>query len=141
MTERGAGDEIARFAALSTSGDYRDRVAAVVGLAQFAEVPAVRKQLQQLVLDPEDTAVTEAGARALMARVDEPGLRVLSAALQEADDNHADWIEAGIADALGESVEIREWALTTAAQFSTVLQEPASDPTRLVAVLRQAGRA
>lgn len=140
MSTPDASDEMARLAQLATSRDYRDRVAAVVGLANFAHRQEAGRQLRQLVLDTENTAVTEAGARALMARGDEPGLRVLSDALEEADDNQIDWIEAGIADSLGESVETREWALATAAQLEDAAT-PANGRTRLLAVLRHAGKA
>lgn len=98
-----AEGELAELVTLAQSHDYRDRVVAATGMARLAHLPAATTWLQKLLLDAEDTAVTEAAARALIARGDEHGIRALVAALTEADDNQVDWIESGVGDALGES--------------------------------------
>jgi len=46
-----------------------------------------------------------------MARGDRAGLGILAIALATADDQQADWIEAGIAEALRDSEESRDEAL------------------------------
>ncbi|WP_211348835.1 DUF4440 domain-containing protein [Nocardioides litoris] len=83
---------------LARSSSYADRGDAGVALVLLLDVPGVATRLAGLVLDPDDTWPTRAVTEALVRRGDTAALGVLAAALPEADDNHADWIAAGIAD-------------------------------------------
>jgi hypothetical protein len=87
--------------ALSLSPDWSDRQDAGVALASFAESETVSARLRELVLDPEDSAVTRATVAALIHRRDAASLAVVAAALLSADDNTIDWMDTGARDALG----------------------------------------
>ncbi len=129
-------DQIPDLVALATSENFRDRVAAANRLTRLVDVPTVRPWLHRLVLDDEDTAVSEAAARALTVRGDELALRVLAGAISIADDNQLDWITEGVQEALATSAEVRNRA---SAFLERMLSESpaAKDPgvLRLLAAL------
>jgi hypothetical protein len=60
-----------------------------------------------LAVNHEDTSVTRTTVEALMRRGDEIGLTIIATALTSADDNHADWVAAGVADGLAMSESAR----------------------------------
>jgi hypothetical protein len=92
---------------LSRSADFRDRQDAGIALARFAESTTAARRLAELVLDPEDTAVTRATVEALIQRRDGVGLATVAGALASADDNHSDWIQTGVEDGLQMSEHAR----------------------------------
>ncbi|MFF7655243.1 hypothetical protein ACFZCY_36325 [Streptomyces sp. NPDC007983] len=53
-----------------------------------------------LLLDPADTSVTRKTAEALARVGTAAAVRLLALAVAEADDNHADWLQTGLHDAL-----------------------------------------
>ncbi|POX45890.1 hypothetical protein C3488_28125 [Streptomyces sp. Ru72] len=53
-----------------------------------------------LLLDAEDTAVTRQTAKALARVGTVAAIRLIALAVAEADDNRADWLQAGVHDAL-----------------------------------------
>ena len=110
-------------------------------LARSADDPAAGALLRELVLDAEDTAVTLAASTALMERGDRAGLGILAAALATADDQQGNWIEAGVAEALGESEEARDKAMAIAREcFAGAVDDAARRGTeRLLSLLRTAG--
>ncbi|HZN70291.1 MAG TPA: hypothetical protein VFC00_01195 [Micromonosporaceae bacterium] len=59
------------------------RAQAGTDLARWADHPLAATQLLRLVLDPADTGVT---SHALLRRNDLPGVRLLAAAVADADD-------------------------------------------------------
>lgn len=140
---QGRNEDIEALRRLAMSADYRDRRTAAVGLANSAEAPAGSLLLRELVLDAEDTAVTLAASTALMTRSDRAGVSILATALTTADDQQADWIEAGIAEALRDSEESRHKAM---ALVGEVLEEAPDGAARgglqrLLSLLRTAGLA
>lgn len=139
--EHGRGERFDELQVLATSEDYQDRRRAAVGLARSADQPAAGVLLCGLVLDAEDTAVTLAASTALMERGDRAGLGILAAALATADDQQGNWIEAGIADALGESDEARDQAMAIAREgFPGAFDDAARRGIeRLLSLLRTAG--
>lgn len=123
---QGLEGQVAHLVALAQSESYRDRAAAATRLTRLADVPTAQAWLHRLVLDDEDTAVTEAAARALAARGDELALRVLAGAMSQADDNQLDWIAEGVQEALARSAEVREQASATVDRIlseSSVVQD------------------
>lgn len=121
---------------LAASPDYQDRVAAAALLSVIAEQSAPARTLRALLLDPWDTAVTEAAARELTARRDELGLSLIASCLTEADGQQMDWIESGVTESL-DSDETRAWAIATAGRLRAVDGEGAQ---RLLTILERAGR-
>ncbi|MFJ6016347.1 hypothetical protein [Streptomyces sp. NPDC092952] len=90
--------EAALAGASSPSWPRRARAGQV--LASHPEVPEAAEALAGLLLDAGDTAVTRRTAEAL-ARVGTVAvMRLVARALAEADDSHADWIQAGVYDVL-----------------------------------------
>ncbi|MGF1432322.1 HEAT repeat domain-containing protein [Kitasatospora sp. LaBMicrA B282] len=81
---------------LSRSPHWSDRVAAGRALAAAAEVPTAEAALGRLLVDAQDTAVTQETAEALLARWDVCGLRLVLAAYQHADDESADHLQGAI---------------------------------------------
>ena len=127
--------QVADLVAPAKSENFRDRIAAATRLTQLADVPTARSCLHRLVLDDEDTAVTEAAARALTARGDELALQVLAGAMSEADDNQLDWIAEGVEEAVATSPEVRDRALATADRIlSDSSAEEATGVLRLAAL-------
>ena len=55
-----------------------------------------------LLLDVADTAVTRQTAEALARLGTMAAVRLIALAVAEADDNHADWMQTGVHDALAE---------------------------------------
>ncbi|MGA5098543.1 hypothetical protein ACPCAC_14455 [Streptomyces lavendulocolor] len=74
----------------------------LAGMAQDAEVAAV---LLRLLLDGQDTWVTQETAEALLERGDETGLRLVLAALTTADDDTGDHLHAAVNDVCCQSDE------------------------------------
>ena len=84
----------------AASPRWTQRIRAGRDLASFTDVPDAAETLVGLLLDVEDTAVTRQTAAAL-ARVGTAGaMRLIAFAVAEADDNQADWLQAGVYDAL-----------------------------------------
>lgn len=139
--EHGRGEQFGELQVLATSEDYQDRRRAAVGLAGSADDQAAGALLRELVLDAENTAVTLAASTALMERGDRTGLDILAAALATADDQQVNWIEAGIADALGESDEASDKAMAIVRdRFMGARDEAARRGIeRLLSLLRSAG--
>lgn len=139
--EHGRGEHFGQLQVLATSEDYKDRRRAAVGLARLADEPAAGALLRELVLDAEDTAVTLAATAAVMGRGDRAGLGILAAALATADDQQRNWIEAGIAEALGESEEARDKAMAIVRECVPGAPDhaPRRGIERLLSLLRTAG--
>lgn len=87
----------------ASSPSWTHRVRAGSDLASFADVPQAAKALAGLLLDAEDTAVTRRTAEALARVGTAAAVRLIAAAVAGADDDQADWLEAGVHDALVES--------------------------------------
>jgi HEAT repeat protein len=84
----------------ASSPSWRQRAQAGRGLAAFADVPEAAEALVGLLLDVEDTAVTRQTAEALAEVGSVAAIRLIALAVAGADDNHADWLQTGICDAL-----------------------------------------
>ncbi|MFE4872052.1 hypothetical protein [Streptomyces sp. NPDC056682] len=84
----------------ASSPSWTQRVRAGRDLASFADVPAAAEVLVGLLLDVEDTAVTRQTAEALARVGTVAAVRLIALAVAEADDNHADWLQTGVHDAL-----------------------------------------
>jgi len=89
-------------AALAEAGSpsWSRRARAGRDLASFADVPEAAEALARLLLDAEDTAVTRQMAEALTRVGTVAAVRLIARAVAEADDNHADWLQTGVQDAL-----------------------------------------
>jgi hypothetical protein len=86
-----------------------------ITLARLLDMPGVAARLHDLILDPEDTAVTRWTVDALVRRGDGPALAVVADTLPFVDDARLDWIVAGFLDALPLS---SDWeAIATACQM------------------------
>ena len=75
--------------AAATSPDWATRVAAAQQLAAWADRDDIAPILHRLVTDPDDTAVVQAAALALLGRNDVRGVRIVAggiAALLDDDD-------------------------------------------------------
>jgi hypothetical protein len=87
---------LARFRAVDQNcvvadGSWDERAAAGEALAQHAGSDADTRLLE-LLLDPEDTAVTFRTAAALLAQRTVEAFRLLVLAAANTDDSHRDWI-------------------------------------------------
>ncbi|WP_107528753.1 HEAT repeat domain-containing protein [Streptomyces sp. Ru72] len=89
-----------RALAEASSPSWTQRVRAGRDLASFADVPEAAEALVGLLLDAEDTAVTRQTAKALARVGTVAAIRLIALAVAEADDNRADWLQAGVHDAL-----------------------------------------
>lgn len=89
--------------AAASSPSWSQRVRAGCDLAAFADVPEAADALIRLLLDVEDTAVTRWTAEALTRVGTVAAVRLIALAVVEADDNHADWLQTGVHDALAGS--------------------------------------
>lgn len=98
MPEATNGWETALTGASSPAWERRARAGR--GLAPFADVPEAAEALVDLLLDAEDTAVTRRTAEALTRVGTAAAVRLLALAVAAADDDHADWLETGVRDAL-----------------------------------------
>ncbi|WP_234365276.1 hypothetical protein [Streptomyces sp. RTd22] len=83
-----------------SNGSWSQRARAGRDLASFADVPEAAEALAGLLLDAEDTAVTRRTAEALTRAGTVAAVRLIARAVAEADDNHADWLQTGVQDAL-----------------------------------------
>ncbi|MET8298510.1 hypothetical protein ABZW02_31355 [Streptomyces sp. NPDC005180] len=93
-----SGLEAALAEASSPSSTQRARAGR--GLAFFADLPEAAEALVRLLLDVGDTAVTRQTAEALAQVATVAAVRLIALAIAEADDNHADWLQTGVHDAL-----------------------------------------
>ncbi|MGR3933840.1 HEAT repeat domain-containing protein [Streptomyces sp. BRA346] len=84
----------------ASSPSWSQRARAGCGLASFVDVPEAAEALAGLLLDAEDTAVTRRTAEALARVGTVAAVRLIARAVAEADDNHADWLQTGVQDAL-----------------------------------------
>ncbi|MEU7428636.1 HEAT repeat domain-containing protein [Streptomyces sp. NPDC040750] len=84
----------------ASSPSWTQRVRAGRDLASFADVPEAAEALVGLLLDVEDTAVTRQTAEALARVGTVAAIRLIARAVAEAEDNHADWLQTGVHDAL-----------------------------------------
>jgi hypothetical protein len=75
---------------LARSDVWSDRARAGRELAGFVGLERVDGVVRSLLLDPRDTAVTEATAEALLLRADVTALRLFAVAWAVADDRHRD---------------------------------------------------
>ena len=98
MPETTRGLEAALAEASSPS--WTQRACAGRDLASYVDVPEAAKALVELLLDVEDTAVTRRTAEALARVGTVAAVRLIALAVAEADDNHADWLQTGVQDAL-----------------------------------------
>ncbi|TCI98801.1 hypothetical protein [Aeromicrobium sp. IC_218] len=74
------------------TGSWEERAAAGEALAPGAGVPDTDARLIELLLDPENTAVTFRTAVALLDQRTTAAFRLLVLASADADDNQRDWI-------------------------------------------------
>ncbi|MFD8791469.1 hypothetical protein [Streptomyces vinaceus] len=81
MTSTGPGQELTAAMKDADSPSWSVRAAAGRRLAAAAEVGDVSEVLHRLLLDAQDTGVTQETAEALLARADTEGLRIVLAAL------------------------------------------------------------
>ncbi|MEU7429163.1 HEAT repeat domain-containing protein [Streptomyces sp. NPDC040750] len=84
----------------ASSPSWTQRVRAGRDLASFADVPQAAEALVGLLLDVEDTAVSRQTAEALARVGTVAAIRLIARAVAEAEDNHADWLQTGVYDAL-----------------------------------------
>ncbi|MCT2591423.1 hypothetical protein LHJ74_16175 [Streptomyces sp. N2-109] len=87
-TEPGTGssaDSLAGTLRWADSPSWAQRAAAGRRLARRADLDDIRPLLERLLLDADDTGVTQETARALLERHDLPGLRAVLAALSRAE--------------------------------------------------------
>ncbi|WP_370423809.1 hypothetical protein AB8O64_07025 [Streptomyces sp. QH1-20] len=84
----------------ASSPSWTRRVRAGRDLASFIDVPEAADTLLGLLLDAENTAVTRQTAEALARAGTVAAIRLIALAVAEADDNHADWLQTGVHDAL-----------------------------------------
>lgn len=84
----------------ASSPSWTQRVRAGRDLASFAGVPEAAEALVRLLLDVDDTAVTRETAEALARVGTVAAARLIALAVAEGDDNQADWLQAGVHDAL-----------------------------------------
>ncbi|WP_329144605.1 hypothetical protein OIU91_09175 [Streptomyces sp. NBC_01456] len=103
---------------LGRSHDYRDRADAGHGLAGFAEMQEALEPLLALVLDPDDTFVTQRTVEALLRRKDRVGLTIVASALPVADSNHSEWIHTAIVDVFGIFSDDRDSAIRLCEEMS-----------------------
>lgn len=87
------------------SASWSVRAAAGRRLAGAAEDAEAAGVLRRLLLDGQDTAVTQETAEALLGRGDVRGLRMVLAALAHADDDTADQLDAAVFDVFCRSAE------------------------------------
>ncbi|MFC9931593.1 hypothetical protein [Streptomyces sp. NPDC127190] len=92
--------ELETAMAKASSPAWTQRVRAGRDLASYVDVPEAAKALVELLLDVEDTAVTRRTAEALARVGTAAAVRLIALAVAEADDNHADWLQTGVQDAL-----------------------------------------
>ena len=92
MTASEERDDLAAMLREAKSPSWSIRAAAGCRLAADAEDKEVARVLNDLLLDGQDTAVTQQTTEALLRRNDVPGLRLVLAALAEASDTAVpDW--------------------------------------------------
>jgi hypothetical protein len=111
MSNEARNAAVAALTGLAGCADYHDRADAGRCLARFAEMPAARGPLLDLVLDAGDTFVTRATTEALLRRGDTAGLAVVASALAVADPNHADWVGTAVFDVFMVSSDERDAAV------------------------------
>ena len=70
--------------------DWRDRCAEAALLAAHPEESDARVRLHELLLDPGDTAVSQAAAEALLQRQDLVGVCLIAKAFEDADEDTRD---------------------------------------------------
>lgn len=74
--------------------------------------------LLALVLDPDDTFVTQRTVEALLRRKDRVGLTIVASALPVADSNHSEWIHTAIVDVFGIFSDDRDSAIRLCEEMS-----------------------
>lgn len=84
----------------ASSPSWTQRARAGRDLAFFSDVPEAAEALVGLLLDVEDTAVVRQTAEALARVGTVAAVRLIALAVTEADDNQADWLQAGVHDAV-----------------------------------------
>ncbi|NJQ13493.1 hypothetical protein HCN52_00630 [Streptomyces bohaiensis] len=87
----------------AASPDWSTRVRAAEALASHAADPHAAAALHTLLLDSMDTAVPRRAAAALWQEHSTAALRLVAAALADADETTADWILTGVHDALADN--------------------------------------
>ncbi|MFD4761059.1 hypothetical protein ACFWOJ_19880 [Streptomyces sp. NPDC058439] len=112
------------------SASWSVRAAAGRRLASAAEDARVADVLHRLLLDGQDTAVTQETAEALLERWDVCGLRMVLAALTSADDETGDQLDAAINDVCCQSEEgltrLEELSSTLVSDSDTSISDEAS---------------
>ncbi|GLY54770.1 hypothetical protein [Lentzea sp. NBRC 102530] len=109
---------------LAASSDHRDRADAGRGLASFAEVPAARRKLLELLLDTADTFVTDETTEALVRRGDAEALAIVCAGAAQAGHDHVDHLYGTLCSTLVVYESERDAAV---AICQTFLDDPARD--------------
>ncbi|MBV6699160.1 hypothetical protein [Kitasatospora aureofaciens] len=89
-------DELNAAIRASDSPSWSVRAAAGRHLAAYAHLPAATDVLRRLLLDGQDTAVTQETAEALLERRDTCGLRLVLAAFADADHDSSDHLNDAI---------------------------------------------
>ncbi|MFJ5986712.1 hypothetical protein [Lentzea sp. NPDC092896] len=110
---------------LAASPHCDDRADAGRGLASFADVPAARPVLLELVLDPADTFVTQETAEALFRRGDAAAFAIMSAAVVAAGDEQADHLHAALLAVQGVYERERDAAVKTCRELAQDPAQPA----------------
>ncbi|MEV8454984.1 hypothetical protein AB0467_07835 [Streptomyces sp. NPDC052095] len=96
-------DEVEAALAGASSPSWPRRARAGQVLVSHPEVPEAAEALAGLLLDAGDTAVARRTAEALARVGTVAAVRLVARTLAEADDSHADWIQAGVHDAVAEA--------------------------------------
>lgn len=116
--------ELERLLSLAGSDLWWDRARAGHDLSGFVGRVEVDDVVRSLLLDPDDTAVTEASAKALLQRGDLAALRLFASAWKLADAEHGDHLH----DALGGLIfTLSRWLAGGSGRFRSVLHELLAD--------------
>ena len=124
-------DVCERLLLLARSGVWSDRARAGCELSAFVGHDRVDAVMQALLLDPGDTAVTDAAAEALLRRGDAAALRLFARAWQVAERETADHLSSALSVVL---FELTRSTLLERARFQAVLQGLLTDADSAVGV-------
>lgn len=90
--------ELAAAITAASSPDWSVRAQAARQLARQAQRPEIAKLLLTLLLDTQDTAVTDATCHALLDREDIHSARLIAQAVATADNEHLDHLHSAVTD-------------------------------------------
>lgn len=125
---------------LARSPSYEDRATAATRLAPCAGVPEADHVLLDLLLDREDTAVSQAAADGLLARRDSAGVRLYALAFARAQEDTRNKLGDCLYDDDGTLWScVRDFALSLS-ESSTDDSEVQSAAQELLAFMREEGK-